>query len=83
MKLKKMLGMMLCVTMAAAMAGCGSKDTSTDAAKETSASAEDEEKTAAADGETSGKVDGVSVMTHNNSFFVAEIDGVKSAIGPK
>lgn len=82
MKLKKMLGMMLCVTMAAAMAGCGSKDTSTDAAKETSASAENEEKTAAADGETSGKVYGVSVMTHNNSFFVAEIDGVKSAIGP-
>lgn len=31
--------------------------------------------------EEEGKVYGVSVMTHNNSFFVAEIEGVEAAIG--
>lgn len=33
--------------------------------------------------EEEGKVYGVSVMTHNNSFFVAEIEGVEAAIGEK
>ena len=34
----------------------------------------------AAGADEAGKVYGVSVMTHNNSFFLAEIEGVESAI---
>lgn len=31
--------------------------------------------------EEAGKVYGVSVMTHNNTFFLAEIEGIEAAIG--
>ena len=55
-----------------------STDTSTSAADTSTSAASDADTTAAT---SEGKVYGVSVMTMNNSFFVAEVDGIKANIG--
>lgn len=74
MKRKKLLALLTVGAMLmGVLTGCSggsdeAKDTKTEETEGTKDSGE-------------GKVYGVSVMTHNNSFFVAEIDGVKGAIG--
>lgn len=68
---RKLLSIMVCAVMVAAMTlGCssGKEETSGDAAKK--------------DDSSKGKTYGVSVMTMNNSFFVAEVEGIKANIGP-
>ncbi len=76
MKRKKLLALLMVGAMLISMltACSGGGDGTEDTKKEETGETTDNDS-----GE--GKVYGVSVMTHNNSFFVAEIDGVKSAIG--
>lgn len=65
----------------AMLAGCSSSKSSTSDASTSQSSVSTSEESTANDAKD-GKVYGVSVMTLNNSFFVAEVEGIKANIGP-
>lgn len=85
--MKKVLAIAIAVMITVAVfAGCSAPAAESSAPADSAAPAVSESAAASDDGGTAdakdGKVYGVSVMTMNNAFFVAEVDGIKANIGP-
>lgn len=85
--MKKVLAIVMAAFLAVAvLAGCAAQPAaqSPDPAESAAQSSAPAESAPADNGgdAAKGKVYGVSVMTMNNAFFVAEVDGIKANIGP-